>query len=465
MIKLISSGSFNDLVDVGMKIIEDPAGKLVKSASTVFGCDYRDIAPDKDHVGIHLVALGDFEHYGFNRNGDGWTTKAAAKLHDTFVKFGRVFRHHRNKDASINLGPIVKSAYNDRMGRVELFIHANKEKAADELNQLAKEGSIPFSMSQKVPWDRCSICQNIRTKAGDDTECDHVKFNLGKMADDGSIVGTFNDEGRFFDISFVRRPADRIAWDLKVASDEVISSVKLAEAEGVTEPDSLAIDSPDAQAKYEYLKKMAALEQVYRKLSVTAPLSGYDRFLYELRKSASTLDDTTIDALRKYEPDIMFAKLAECGVILDARSFYKYAMGLDLGEVKSHVSAIESRLPTIFSDLLRKEACQGVCNNHRYDVVDCSRSIPAPLLNKVAAHTLIGPEMERRVVDATIQGREFKIVIDTPAKIALDSGIIDMLAEEYSAYKLAAVKAIGSRRNTDVDTLLAAAIVQNIVRS
>lgn len=465
MIKLISSASFNDTVDVGMRIVEDPAGKLVKSAATIFGCDYSNLAPDKDHVGIHLVALGDFEHYGANRNGDSFPKQACIKSHDTFVKYGKVFRHHRNKDASSNLGHVVKSAYNEPMGRIELFIHANKDRAEDELHQLSKEGSIPFSMSCKVAFDRCSICQNIRLRAGDESECDHVKLNLGKMAEDGSIVHTYNDEPRFFDISFVRRPADRIAWDLKVAADQAISSVKLASDEGVIIPDAMAIDSTDAQAKYGYIKKMAEYEQLYRRLSEGTAVSGRDRFLYELRKSASALDDITVEELRKSEPATVFAKLAEHGVILDARSFFKYAMGLDLGEVKSYMSAIESRLPTIFSDLLHKEACQGVCNNTRYDVVDTPRSIPATLLSKIAsAHTLVGPDMERRVVDATISGREFKIVIDTPVKIALDSGIIDTLAEEYSAYKLAAIKAISERRSSDVDTLLAAATVQNIVR-
>lgn len=465
MIKLISSASFNDTVDVGMRIIEDPASKSVKSAATIFGCDYPDLAPDKDHVGIHLVALGDFEHYGANRNGDSFPKQACVKYHDTFVRHGKVFRHHRNKDASANLGEVVKSAYNEPMGRIELFIRANKDRAADELDQLSREGTIPFSMSCKVAFDRCSICNNIRLRAGDETECDHVKFNLGKMADDGSIVHTYNDEPRFFDISFVRRPADRIAWDLKVAADLAVSSVKLASDEGVTVPDSLAIDSESSQIKYGYIKKLAEFEQLYRRLSEATAISGRERFLYELRKSASTMDDVTIEELRKYEPSVVFSKLADHGVIMDVRSFFKYAMGPDLGEVKPYMPAIESRLATIFSDLLRKESCQGVCNNTRYDVVDTARAIPTPLLNKVAsAHTLIGSEMERRVVDATISGRDFKIVIDTPTKIALDSGIIDTLAEEYSAYKLAAIKAIGMRRNSDVDTLLAAATVQNIIR-
>ena len=67
MVKLIYSSAFDSAVDVAMRIIQDPA-VLTKSASTIFGRDYSQLAPDKDHVGIHLTALGAFERYGSNRD-------------------------------------------------------------------------------------------------------------------------------------------------------------------------------------------------------------------------------------------------------------------------------------------------------------------------------------------------------------------------------------------------------------
>ena len=47
MIKLIYSSAFQDTVDVRMTVVEGRDG-LMKSASTVFGCDYDDMLPDKD---------------------------------------------------------------------------------------------------------------------------------------------------------------------------------------------------------------------------------------------------------------------------------------------------------------------------------------------------------------------------------------------------------------------------------
>ncbi|NDG53642.1 MAG: hypothetical protein EBY39_11565, partial [Flavobacteriia bacterium] len=40
--------------------------------------------PDKDHFMVHLIAMGDGEAYGPNRNGDWWPKKANQTYHDTF---------------------------------------------------------------------------------------------------------------------------------------------------------------------------------------------------------------------------------------------------------------------------------------------------------------------------------------------------------------------------------------------
>ena len=145
MIKLIYSDSFDDIVGIQARLIEDPR-ELNKSASTIFGCGYDEIKPDKDHVGIHLVGLGDYESYGPNRNADAFSKHANEKYGQTFMD-GHVFRHHNNKDPKNAIGKIVKVAHNDMMGRMELFIHANKEKAAPELARMEKDGEHPFSMA------------------------------------------------------------------------------------------------------------------------------------------------------------------------------------------------------------------------------------------------------------------------------------------------------------------------------
>lgn len=478
MIKLIFSSSFDASVDVGMRIIEDPR-QLSKSASTIFGCDYDAVKPDKDHVGIHFVALGDFEHYGLNRNGDGFPKMACQKYHDTFVKHGNVYRHHRNKNAEKRLGQVVKSAYNAPMGRVELFVHAHKDKAHDELEKLAKDGEIPVSMACKVAFDRCTICNTLRKSSMDPNQCEHVKTSLGKMAEDGKIVGTQNDEPQFFDISFVSRPADRIAWNLKTASGDVIDSIKLAEHEGVWVPDHLAIVSEDSMKKLEIMKKLASLEAFYLGLNKKASCaSASDRYMKELFKAAAAkLDDKTIEALRCYEPKDVFYKLAKSGIIMDVESFYKYALGPEYAVAGDLMPEIKAKLADVFSRLTKEGACQALCNAEIFDVeadkYTMLMGIEDPKLNavvtKVASDTtFIGPEVDRRIIEATLQKINLNMTLDKKAEMKSNSNVIvntvDTLVEKYAAYKLSALKdTVALNKAVDTDALFAVAVAQDFI--
>jgi hypothetical protein len=467
MVKLIYSSAFDTTVDVGVRMIEDPR-ELSKSASTIFGCDYDQLRPDKDHMALHLTALGDFEHYGSNRNGDGFPKKACINYHDTFVKQGNVFRHHRNKDPEKRLGQVVKSAFNGPMARIELFAHVHKDKASDELQKLATDGDIPFSMACKVAFDRCSICSTLRKSAKDPDQCQHVMTSLGKVGEDGKVVCTLNDEPNFFDISFVTRPADRIAWHLKAASGEIIDSVKLAEAEGIWVPDHLAIVSPDAQDKLGYIVKLATFEKYYADVvSGRRPTTSAEHYAWELRKAAmARLDDATISALRKYEPKEVFRKLAAAGIIMDVDTFFKYAMGLDYGEIAQEMDAVRKRVRGVYSRLSKEAKCQVVCNDRLFDVDTMGKGESvSTITTKVAEdHTMIGTGMEQRIVDTTVTNRA--IALDTNDEIrSNDTLMVDALSEKYAAYKLSAIKAVQAfNKNTDTDALIAIAAVQNMVQ-
>jgi hypothetical protein len=474
MIKLLYSSAFQNTVDVRMSIVESSEG-LMKRASTIFGDDYDAMAPDKNHVGIHVVALGAFEHYGANRNADGFPKQACVAYHPTFVKHGHVYRHHKNKDPQKALGNIVKSAYNQEMGRVELYIHAHKEKARDELQKLAEDGEIPFSMACKVPYDRCSVrgCGRLRKSASDPNQCTHVLEKLGQVLDDGQVVCTHNDQPRFFDISFVSRPADRIAWQLKVASDGSVDSVKLAADSGIWVPDHVAIDSPVALAKLELLHKLASAEREFQRLSATLVLSTHDRYCWELRKAASApMPDAALEKLREFMPEDTFRGLAKRAVVLDASQFFKYALGPDFGEIEPYLPGIQAVLPGIFSRIEKEGRCQRVCNNSTFDV-DVSRhtydlSQPLTGYEKVAhAASFRTDAAEQRIITATLNGTNPEIHLDKLEKMGnhCDDNTV-VLAEKYAAYKVAAVKAIIElNENTDKDALLMLSVAQNFVNT
>ncbi len=468
MTKLIGSSMLPDGLDTSISVLEDPKAftKMAADSGVVF--DYDALAPDKDHVGIHLIALGATETYGLNRNGDSFPKEACVKYHDTFTKHGHVYAHHSNKDPKKARGIIKASAWNDDMQRIELFIHANKEKAAEQLTRMEKEGTHPYSMACKVPGDRCTICNAFRKSASDPNQCDHVAHQLGKMAEDGSIVGTHNDDPKFFDISFVFRPADRIAWDVKVASDlvDVMDSVKMAEEAGVYDIDT-NLSLPDTQRKFEIGKKLASVEEAYYSIMETGVKTACDKQMKEITKaSQAQISDGTIELLRTFEPNDVFYSLAENQVVMDVDSYCKYAMGLDYGDLKEHLPAIKKATATIFSDLKNSNELEDVCNDTIYNVDTsalCRRPADLQGVYKEASFNMM--DVSARSVAFTLDGGILRPVTYRNEKVAGDKNVGSQVAKKYAAYKVAAMNAMDKLHPDVDDRHFFLAIAQNLVTS
>jgi len=502
MIKLIQSTQFDPEVGVGMEIVD--TGNFVKSAEkkeneTIFGKSYDELKPDKNHVGIHVVAMGDEEHYGPNRNADSAPADSLRKYHDTFVSNGHVFRHHRNKDPKKAIGDIVASAFNEPMGRVELFIHADKDKAAPELERLERDGEIPFSMAMMTPWDECSICGQHRTGPTDPKQCVHISQQLGEVSEDGKKVFMRNIDFTFFDISFVGKPADRIAWDLmKVMPDEdddkedgkddeddkdedkdtkkrskkddeddedddnekdasytlPFDSVKLAEYYGVEAPDSVAINTKSALRKLAYARSLVGMHDKYTGFitkSASAD-SSRDRFLYTLCKIAThPLKDSTIEKLRSYDPQVAFRVLGDAGVVMDSTSFYKYAMGKDFSAVKPYLNAVPAKTAEIFKEAENTSSYQKLCNDTCFDALPYGKALPIESrklheIKEELKEASAIDSLEDSILSATIKGVSPNFVVDNKNLKVLNNAISKKLAEKYAAYKLSAIDAVVTSR-------------------
>ena len=450
MIKVTYSNDISKTVGVGGEIMKS-ASDMQKQAATIFNMEYEALKPPKGMTGIHLVALGDSEAYPMNRNGDLFPKEACVKYVDTFVKHGHVYEHHRNKDPRNALGQIKAAAYNPDMHRIELYIWADNEKSHDHLERLEKTGEVSFSMACHVPYDRCSYCDAIRQKPGDPGECDHVKYSLGKIAEDGKQIGTFNDEPTWFDISFVGRPADRIAWNLKVASDMSedihLSSVKQAEIEGYVLPDDLAIKSDSSKRKHEIMQKLA---DSYDKLNSwlfgdTKP-TGHDTYMFELRKLAgASLDDDSISRLRELNPADAFAALGDAGVVMDAKSFFKYAFGPEYGKIEKYASQVSRFVPQVICEAVKSASCAELCNASQYDAAKpgiFTKPTPSDLkmeLFKSAAARGFGlDDAVTNVIDAVASGTAPSFSKSTE-KVADGEvlAVAEKLARRYAMYKLA----------------------------
>lgn len=238
----------------------------------------KTVKPEAGCSFILVNALGAYEYYDDNRNGDGfpaqpykvgqlaacghaecskgmdgWVSEPETLIHHypSFEKFGGIYKHHVNKDPSKSLGYIEKAVWNSHMRRVELLLKVVNSRDP-ELAKRIGDGDFPaVSMGCHVRWDVCTICgHRAPTRA---QYCEHARMSLRKVLPDGRKVAVLNPSPKFFDISFVFRPADPTGWMLK----------KVAEHEGPfrTSSESAELVQRHTQRAYDirgHLQKVAA---------------------------------------------------------------------------------------------------------------------------------------------------------------------------------------------------------------
>jgi len=327
-------------------LVESQSHVKEASSSAVSEKLIRENMPDDDHFMVHLIAMGDGEAYGPNRNGDFWPKEANEKYHDTFVKEGHFFREHNNRDPKKALGSVKASAYNPDMNRIELVIHGDKNKAEEEY-ELAKEGkALSFSMSARVPYDICNVCDNKATKSAN--YCSHLKTQMNQYVPEfQKFAYAINDKPTFFDISRVASPADRIAHyleygfsdDLEKAAStrpDLIFSDELARVEGVVIPDCFGFEDRHKQA---ILEKLAREESYVTDVTTNKDVPKDDKYNFvkyaaENIFSDEELSDEEVDALRGIEPGTLFYKLAKANVLLPFKSFVSYITGKSMKSVE-----------------------------------------------------------------------------------------------------------------------------------
>lgn len=239
-----------------------------------------------------------------NRNGDAFSEQTCRDHHSRFVKDSRWYTNHRNKDKSKSYGSVKLSMYNEPMRRIELLILGNAAESAAARNHglvlkratieaLERGDDVPFSMACLVDHDVCSNCHNKAAHRGEycteDTcvsptgvrmfGCTH---GLTKVARDGRQQFVENPNPRFFDISDVVRPADRIGFGSRAdyllkaaAAERVIGGAELAEywAQRNGEPLSL-VNMGDPLFGYKISRQrdlLPKLAEFERRLDVLGP--------------------------------------------------------------------------------------------------------------------------------------------------------------------------------------------------
>lgn len=316
---------------------------------------------------MHVVALGESERFGFNRNYDGFPKQACVDYHDTFVKQGHFFREHRNRDPEKKIGIIKASRYRPDMGRVELIVHGHKKEASDVYEKLKQGKDINGSMSCKIGYDRDN-CTGKLCRSPADYES-HMKHSPGQFIHEfQKYAFVHNDHPKFFDFSYVARPADRIAFhldydlgdaELKKAASEFarLPSAYQAVAEGVTLP----TENEFTTTQLEMVEKLAALEDLWH--DVTGGGTKYaSNGLVDWVKHAGVhtfapnthLDDASIRKLASLRPATMLHLHARDLATFPFEDFVSYVNDEPLEDTMARPEvkyASFNLLPTLFNHM------------------------------------------------------------------------------------------------------------------
>ena len=191
---------------------------FLKKEASIESVDYfNSLVPEKGHLYFLVVAMTASEFYGPNRNGDYFREKDLVNKYKMFEDAG-VFWNHNNKDKAKSFGKVIKSFWNSKMKRIELVIDVPEDKARHLKDYIEQGKPISVSMGLKVPVEYCSICGH-ETKYSYANRCEHLKFMMNTVLHDGKKVYAVSGSNfSIFDISFVFRPADRVAYAMLTKS-------------------------------------------------------------------------------------------------------------------------------------------------------------------------------------------------------------------------------------------------------
>jgi len=382
------------------------------ASENIFAEALSKLKPEKDETVLHIIGLGDEEIIGKNRNCDSFSRADNIKCHHTFVELGNLFRDHKNSDPALAVGRVVDSAHNDQMGRVELLVGLDHKKCAKEVNDVENGKDVTFSMGAAIDADLCSICKHAAKTA--DKHCDHVKNHLGEILEDGRTVYMKNPNPKFFDISIVWKPADRIAYMLKkVASGapRQQTGVDLAAQFGITQDMDMA-----------KLAEMRLIASIIK----TGPL-GQSKVVKPHSVRADTQKELK-QAAAAYGVDQVLGYLTKIGIMLSADDFAAVAVQ---HSTPYNYNGLDDSLPVNMNEMLDGHLQVGSFEPTMYQ-----QHIP---LSKVASYELVQncsmqpSSVQQRAIALTIMGtRKLAAVDQTEAR-----GMVDL----YRHYKVAFMRA------------------------
>ena len=376
-------------------------------------------------------------------------------------------REHRNKPSDPKYGDIIHSMYNNKMKRIELIIGLDNDKCQDILEEQEKRGYTCWSMACRVDADKCSWCGHISYNNTD--RCEHIPVKLGHINEDGVMCGMVNIRPKWFEISYVKYPADRIGVSLKLASDSRIRPLSPEEYLKIypdfelpeKEKEYLLI-SKYAAEKRNLAKKLADIEKQVDavstddKVDVSSPAKGIKVIIIRqgLLNQTPDIPDEIIEKLREFEPPLVFRGLARRGIIFSPFDFIRYLLGKRIKEPEILLPGMRAGLCRIYTTLASEPIAPEILHDEKYEPEEI-KEIPKELkeiIEKLTSnHSLFPENSQNRILMVIVKKGSIhslpKPEIRKPTKAEIQ------LALEYTKYKLAALNYIQQFRRVYDDTL------------
>lgn len=468
MIKFSSTDDFNFGVEP-VEIIKEPK-QLEKVGSSKELLKWNKTPGQTD---VHVIALGAGEGTGSNRNSDWFGEKDCEANHHYFSDADRaVNRNHKNKKTDPKYGNIKASAYNKKMKRVELMLGLDDDKCGDILGEIESGRSPCVSMASKQEFDKCAWCGH---KAKDDkpgSRCEHIPAQLGEINKLGQMCYMDNPNPKWFEISFVKRGADRIGLTLgKIASSYIpklgSDYLKIYTGFEIPEPEPIIL-SKCASDKRNLLNKLSTMEKHMDAISTSKPSSS-SKGLFLLRQAkmmrqTPQLSSDTLSELRKFDPDKLLKALADHGIVFSPEEFSQYLFKDKVPKEK--IEGFKSHLPHAFVDAKDNNE---IINDDRFEPSSDS-FLPEGLRKLISGlfdgHSLESKPQMKRTMRIMIMscGKPDKLEEKNESlKVTKEASDNDMdrgLAKQYISYKLAALNYLEQRNKLDED-MMAAVIIQN----
>lgn len=398
-----------------------------------------ELKPIPDHTVIHVIAVGDSERYGDNRNFDKFAREDNKRCHSRFRTQGHVFKDHVNSDPQFKTGSVVATDHNDVMDRIELLAALENAKYAEELAGLEKGKDIPVSMGSMQEFDVCSLCKHKAKTAKD--HCEHIKNHLGEITVDGIKIAMENPDPGYFDLSTVWKPADRIGYTIRKVALECgpIGGHVLADRYGMTK---------FADDKLAMLRRLASIEKLIpaqAKVVSTAP---------------EDLDDDDVKLLKKavaaHGTDAVLDYLHGQGYVLSARDFADAILGAPI-LAKTAAPYVADEIEDGFNHVLGHGDCGTSLDGKAPAVaIKLADELEFALQERCSMKT--GSAMRRVIRSSLAAASPFGGV--KLAHLPLDPTAVTGLAELYIRYKLACASHTANRSD---DSLLRTLVQSNVL--